>query len=233
MGTTDHAVGEPRGQEVQHAVGQAGVRVAGPRGPLAGVRAMRFRCRGPRAALPPLQGVVACRGGALHTFCRTTPRGNAPTAAASTVAPTWGVTTMSRIERAPAADQIPWPRTMAGAWVNELGSWMGLQPGPDGTLTGTYTSGVGATRCPQQLQGRFGPPDASGSAVLAFVVAWPNGSVASWLGRYERQLDRIVTTWLLESASACTTAWRTTQIGHDEFTHASKTMSSHRNRCPT
>lgn len=108
-------------------------------------------------------------------------------------------------------------RTIAGTWRSELGSELELH-NTDGFLSGRYLSAVGTLHGSQPLIGFCTPPTGTGTVVLGFVVRWSDtGSVTSWTGRYDAATDELHMTWVLEAATMPATAWRSTQLGQDQF----------------
>jgi hypothetical protein len=108
--------------------------------------------------------------------------------------------------------------SIAGAWVNQLGSRLELSADTDGVLRGMYHSGVGDGIVAQPLSGRSDPPGPGGLGVLGFVVHWPaDRAVSVWAGQYDPKDDVIRASWLLVGETAPSEAWRSTTLGHDEF----------------
>lgn len=107
--------------------------------------------------------------------------------------------------------------SVVGNWYSELGSELELH-NTDGFLTGRYTSAVGSVRDPEPLIGFCTPPSGTGTVVVGFVVRWPvTRSLTTWAGRYDSDTDRLSMTWVLESATPSPTAWRSTQLGQDQY----------------
>jgi hypothetical protein len=105
---------------------------------------------------------------------------------------------------------------ISGRWENQLTSRVRFVTS-NGSITGTFTSGVGAAGTEHALTGFYDPSPRHGSCTLGFVVSWPDEhSVTVWSGHYEAERDVIVATWLLSSDTA-RGDWRSTTIGHDEF----------------
>lgn len=77
---------------------------------------------------------------------------------------------------------------LEGDWVNELGSTLSIKGvGPDGKLSGTYTSpsGTSGNAAPMIGWTNSSPPASEGSnvKVVSFSVNWGSyGSVTSWSG---------------------------------------------------
>ena len=120
------------------------------------------------------------------------------------------------IQSAPARTKS----TVAGTWHSELGSELELH-NTDGFLTGRYTSAVGSVRDPEPLLGFCTPPSGAGTVVVGFVVRWPvTGSLTTWAGRYDSETDELSMTWVLESVTPSSSAWRATQLGQDQYRRA-------------
>lgn len=108
--------------------------------------------------------------------------------------------------------------SIAGAWVNQLGSRLELVVGADGRLLGTYHSGVGDGTVLRPLSGWSEPPQPDGRGALGFTVRWPaTRAVSVWAGHYDAADGVIEATWLLVGETPPGDAWRSTTLGHDEF----------------
>ncbi|MFE9122861.1 streptavidin [Streptomyces sp. NPDC007172] len=114
---------------------------------------------------------------------------------------------------------------IVGKWYNELGSTMIVTRAADGGFVGRYESAVGNAEKEYVLTGRYDSApatDGSGTA-LGWTVAYHNSyrnahSVATWSGQYVGGgQERIVTQWLLTSGTPSADQWRSTVVGHDEF----------------
>ena len=109
-------------------------------------------------------------------------------------------------------------RSPLGTWRNELGSHLRLCDAPGDGLSGSFASAVGATRKGRPVVGFHGRRQSDGSAIVGFVVRWPDSdSVGAWCGRYDPRDDRIRAEWLLVTDSDAANAWRATTMGCDEF----------------
>ncbi|KJK54031.1 streptavidin [Streptomyces sp. NRRL F-4428] len=112
-----------------------------------------------------------------------------------------------------------------GTWYNQLGSVMVVTRAANGGFTGTYESAVGNAEKRYTMTGRYdsAPADGSGTAVgwtVAYRNAYRNAhSVATWSGQYVGgSQERIVTQWLLSYGTTPADQWKSTVLGHDEFT---------------
>jgi Avidin family len=124
------------------------------------------------------------------------------------------------------ASQAGWP--LEGAWYNELGSTMVIDPlGPDGqTVTGSYTSGVSTSGCARGAFPLVGRSDVqAGGRTIGWTVCWLNDdskcwSTTSWAGQHQL-FDGEATIhalWLLTMQVDPDEEWASTLIGHDVFT---------------
>ncbi|MFE6737495.1 avidin/streptavidin family protein [Streptomyces tubercidicus] len=114
---------------------------------------------------------------------------------------------------------------ITGTWYNELGSSLIVTKNADGSLTGTYESTVGNAENKYVLTGRYDTATTSGTGTaLGWTVAWNNSyrnahSATTWSGQYVGGAhERITTQWLLTSGTTKADAWKSTLVGHDEFT---------------
>ncbi|MFE9122871.1 streptavidin [Streptomyces sp. NPDC007172] len=120
---------------------------------------------------------------------------------------------------------------LTGTWYNELGSTFVVTAAADGSLTGTYESAVGNAENRYVVTGRYdNAPATDGSgAALGWTVTWKNDfrnahSTTTWSGQFTGGNEaRINTQWLLTSGTTAANAWKSTLVGHDEF---SKTKPS-------
>lgn len=112
------------------------------------------------------------------------------------------------------------------SWRNEEGSIMELAYGSDGSLSGTYQSGVG-DKHRFLLSGRWDTtPSQNNSYACGWSVVWKNRSgvdldeVTSWSGHHIcNKLGYIIkTTWLLTQDTVLANDWKSTLIGQDIFT---------------
>ncbi|KAJ3851417.1 Streptavidin-Homobiotin complex [Lentinula lateritia] len=117
---------------------------------------------------------------------------------------------------------------LSGNWTNELGSTMILTADQNGGLSGQYSSAVGNATNFYNLTGRFDtlPPSDAGISV-GWVVDWKNDllnahAVTTWSGQYfdNDDVETILTQWLLTTSSSQADVWKSTLVGHDEFTRA-------------
>ncbi|MGW2040447.1 streptavidin [Streptomyces virginiae] len=112
-----------------------------------------------------------------------------------------------------------------GTWYNQLGSVMVVTRAANGGFVGTYESAVGNAEKRYVMTGRYdsAPADGTGTAV-GWTVAYRNAhrnahSVATWSGQYVGgSQERIVTQWLLSYGTTPADQWKSTYLGHDEFT---------------
>ncbi|KOU88075.1 MULTISPECIES: streptavidin [Streptomyces] len=112
-----------------------------------------------------------------------------------------------------------------GTWYNQLGSVMVVTRAANGGFVGTYESAVGNAEKRYVMTGRYdsAPADGTGTAV-GWTVAYRNAhrnahSVATWSGQYVGgSQERIVTQWLLSYGTTPADQWKSTFLGHDEFT---------------
>ncbi|WP_030765296.1 streptavidin [Streptomyces sp. NRRL F-2664] len=125
-------------------------------------------------------------------------------------------------ETASSADSRP---GILGTWYNQLGSVMVVTRAANGGFVGTYESAVGNAEKRYAMTGRYdsAPADGTGTAV-GWTVAYHNAhrnahSVATWSGQYVGgSQERIVTQWLLSYGTTPADQWKSTFLGHDEFT---------------
>ncbi len=107
-----------------------------------------------------------------------------------------------------------------GTWYNELGSTLTIVDNGNGTLSGTYVSGVGAPAGKSfPLVGSY-DPSAPLPVPLGFSVAWDGwSSNTTWCGLLFEG-GAIVTTWILASTINTTTEgwWQSMNVGMDNFT---------------
>ncbi|ARE77667.1 MULTISPECIES: streptavidin [unclassified Streptomyces] len=121
-----------------------------------------------------------------------------------------------------AADGRP---SVLGTWYNQLGSTMVVTKAANGGFVGTYESAVGNAEKRYVMTGRYDSApatDGSGTAVgwtVAYRNAYRNAhSVATWSGQYiGGSQERIVTQWLLSYGTTAADQWKSTVVGHDEF----------------
>ena len=114
-------------------------------------------------------------------------------------------------------------------WVNELGSIMVLTYGSDGSLSGTYKSGVGATEV-FDVAGRWDTrPSQNRSYAVGWSVVWANSNhsidldeVTSWSGHHVLDASSrsyvIKTTWLLTQDTVINNDWKSKMVGQDTLT---------------
>jgi hypothetical protein len=90
-------------------------------------------------------------------------------------------------------------------------------------VSGFYHTSVGDAKGLYELVGRIDTTQ-DGDQVVGWVVSWQNqfgssGSVTSWSGQYriDKEVEAIVTTWLLTSETDPLSDWHSTLIGCDRF----------------
>lgn len=134
------------------------------------------------------------------------------------------------IEHEPLTGEA-WMRFFTGKWKNQLGSTVSLKAGPDGILTGTYTTAVSSngTSLTEPVHGSYRPCEDETKATVALNVQWQyrdaeGGShesvavwatVADWNDGFEPKEIRFSTIWLLASADA--PKWRSIATNQDDF----------------
>ena len=119
-----------------------------------------------------------------------------------------------------------WP--MQGAWYNELGSTMVINPldPQTQTVTGTYTTAVSSTGCAKGGYPLAGRSDVQiGGQTFGWTVCWQNASsncysTTSWSGKLVRVngIQTLSALWLLVIDTKDPNDWASTYIGHDVFT---------------
>ncbi|MYU26336.1 avidin/streptavidin family protein [Streptomyces sp. SID8352] len=114
---------------------------------------------------------------------------------------------------------------LSGTWYNELGSTFTVTAHANGSLTGTYDSAVGNAENQYVVKGRFDTlPAPDHGTALGWTVSWRNSyrnahSATTWSGQYFGGSNpRISTQWLLTSGTTSADQWKSTLVGHDEFT---------------
>lgn len=125
---------------------------------------------------------------------------------------------------APVAAPVPTSSTgpaatnggIAGQFSNARGSVLSLQPGPGGTLTGTFRSAVGNVEAAR----RFPVIGVVNGDVVGFVVDFgAAGSVGSWSGQLRG--DELVCLWHLsrevKDADEAMGLWSSVLTGSDAF----------------
>lgn len=105
---------------------------------------------------------------------------------------------------------------IAGQFSNARGSVLSLQPGPGGTLTGTFRSAVGNVEAAR----RFPVVGVVNGDVVGFVVDFgAAGSVGSWSGQLRG--DELVCLWHLSrdvtDADEAMGLWSSVLTGSDAF----------------
>ena len=108
------------------------------------------------------------------------------------------------------------PAAIAGQFSNARGSVLSLQPGPGGTLTGTFRSAVGNVEAAR----RFPVVGVVNGDVVGFVVDFgAAGSVGSWSGQLRG--DELVCLWHLSrdvtDADEAMGLWSSVLSGSDAF----------------
>ncbi|XP_033025773.1 LOW QUALITY PROTEIN: avidin-like [Lacerta agilis] len=117
--------------------------------------------------------------------------------------------------------------TLAGTWVNELGSKMFINPPNDsGQFTGSYLTAVSAAQKPireSPLVGAQHDPKGAEESTFGFVVNWSfSDSIAAFAG--QRFVDAegketLETTWLLrQKVGSHGEDWEATGVGRNVFT---------------
>lgn len=106
-----------------------------------------------------------------------------------------------------------------GTWSNALGSTLHLSVHPDGSLSGSFSSGAGdCAGGHHAVVGRVDMAPWGRTAVIGFVVAWPaSHSMTCWSGRFDAQRRTISATWVMTAEAEEHDAWMATRVGHDEF----------------
>jgi hypothetical protein len=114
-----------------------------------------------------------------------------------------------------------------GTWYNELGSKLTLKEGADGSLSGSYETGVssGCAKGAYPLAGRTDIPF-EGGATFGFAVTWHNDdsdceSTTTWCGHYraggEGEEESLIAFWLLAEKAGPGEEWESNLIGKDVF----------------
>ena len=118
---------------------------------------------------------------------------------------------------------------VAGIWYNELGSRMTIEIQPDGSLSGSYASGVGSSGT-MPLSGRYDPTysPGNGGQNCGWVVEWNSGPRAvdrltSWSGQYFPGFNTIVAMWHMTAETTTQGQWESTFDGKDVFYSAQRT----------
>ncbi|MEU9085317.1 avidin/streptavidin family protein [Streptomyces sp. NPDC048357] len=147
------------------------------------------------------------------------------TVSASASADTRGTVSADAADAAEAGSATDSRPGILGTWYNQLGSTMVVTRAANGGFTGTYESAVGNAEKRYVMTGRYdsAPADGTGTAVgwtVAYRNAYRNAhSVATWSGQYVGGgQERIVTQWLLSYGTTPADQWKSTILGHDEFT---------------
>ncbi|XP_053264527.1 avidin-like [Podarcis raffonei] len=124
----------------------------------------------------------------------------------------------------------PAQSSLAGTWVNELGSKMVLNPPDDsGQFTGSYLTAVSAAQKPIRVSPLVGaqhdPKGAEEEYTFGFLVNWSfSDSIAAFAG--QRFVDAegketLETTWLLrQKVESHGDDWEATRVGRNVFTRA-------------
>ncbi len=115
-----------------------------------------------------------------------------------------------------AGAAAPVGAAIAGQFSNARGSVLSLQPGPGGTLTGTFRSAVGNVEAAR----RFPVVGVVNGDVVGFVVDFgAAGSVGSWSGQLRG--DELVCLWHLSrdvtDADEAMGLWSSVLTGSDAF----------------
>ncbi|XP_033020673.1 avidin-like [Lacerta agilis] len=120
--------------------------------------------------------------------------------------------------------------TLAGTWVNELGSKMVLNPPDDsGQFTGSYLTAVSAAQKPIQVSPLVGaqhdPKGAEEEYTFGFLVNWSfSDSIAAFAGQRfvdDEGKETLETTWLLrQKVESHGDDWEATRVGRNVFTRA-------------
>lgn len=101
---------------------------------------------------------------------------------------------------------------IVGAWKNELGSVMEIRADSDGTLQGTYTSGV-RDQHTYELIGY-----ANATTVVFTVNFTSSASIGAWSGHYDVAKGTLDMLWHLVAEPKAGELWDTTFAGFDTFT---------------
>lgn len=118
------------------------------------------------------------------------------------------------------ADLDATPGDVSGRWVNELGSVMELhRDGLDGTLRGTYRSGVRDHHV-YDLVGH-----ANATTVVFSVNFTASSSIGTWSGHHDRTTGRLEMLWHLVTEPHDSEHWNTTYAGFDTFTRPATLMA--------
>ncbi|XP_063152028.1 avidin-like [Candoia aspera] len=116
--------------------------------------------------------------------------------------------------------------TLAGNWVNELGSKMVLElPNAKGEFSGTYLTSVSASQKPivkSPLIGIQHAPLREGQVTFGFTVNWAfSDSTAVFVGQRfvdEKGKETLETMWLLrEEMDSAGDNWKATRVGTNIF----------------
>ncbi|XP_060119513.1 avidin-like [Heteronotia binoei] len=117
--------------------------------------------------------------------------------------------------------------SLAGMWVNELGSRMVLSaPDDGGAFSGSYLSAVTASNAAiteSPVLGVQHQPDQSAQPTFSFVVLWRfTASTAAFVGQCfvdEEGAETLETLWLLrQEVPARGQDWQATRVGKNVFT---------------
>ncbi len=113
---------------------------------------------------------------------------------------------------------------LSGTWYNELNSTMVISVRPDGSLTGSYVSGVGGSAA--SLLVRQYDPNPGMSTNVGWVIDWrPYSSLTAWSGQAWDDPSggaTIAAMWHLTSETSEANQWMSTLDGKDVFTRRKK-----------
>lgn len=131
----------------------------------------------------------------------------------------WEVVSVTQVKSTDSGATRP---SIAGAWRNQLGSFLTVEVDDDGVIRGTFHTGTGST--PDKTYPVVGFCDADRIGmfmVLGFVVNWSdNQSITVWSGLYDAEAGTIDATWLMTSETGSADEWKATMVGHDVFRRA-------------
>jgi hypothetical protein len=135
---------------------------------------------------------------------------------------------------------------LEGSWYNELGSTLTLEVGSDGSLLGSYKTGVSDGGCAKgeyPVAGRTDVPFEG--STFGFSVTWRNQesgceSTTTWVGHYrpggDVQEESLSTFWLLAETAGTGEEWESLLLGKDVFTRQTVSLevgeSKARQRAP-
>lgn len=112
------------------------------------------------------------------------------------------------------ADDAEPPVGLDGTWTNSLGSTMTLRWAADGTLHGSYTSGVHDNHT-YDVRGY-----ANATTVVFTVNFTSSASIGAWAGHLDPDSGRLDMLWHLVAEPKADELWDTTFAGFDTFTRS-------------